>query len=239
MTQPLLDLHALVVEHRVGRFPFRRTIRAVDDVSLRVHAGERVALVGPSGCGKTSLLRAACGLYRVASGRSLLLGTNPAVSRRPPPGVQLLFQDPGASLHPRQTVYQALVESATLHRPGQPGLVADVLAATQLGHRADALPDALSGGEKRRVGLARLLLAQPLLTLLDEPTAGLDAGRKADLLDQLLMRQGPNTALVLVTHDLAVARYACTRMVSFDVGRIVRDEPISPDAPLATPVGTP
>lgn len=226
MSEVLLSLEALVVEHTTGRFPFRRRVRAVDGVNLQVHAGERVALVGPSGCGKTSLLRAACGLYRVAGGRALVLGVNPAAKRRPPTGVQLLFQDARASLHPRQTVQQALVESAKLHRPGEVGVVEEALQMTGLAHRKHALPDQLSGGEQRRVGLARLFLAQPRLTLADEPTAGLDAARKTSLLDQLLARQGPNTAFLLVTHDLAVARYACTRIVTLAEGRIVSDEPM-------------
>lgn len=224
MSEVLLSLESLVVEHTTGRFPFRSRVRAVDGVNLQVCAGERLALVGPSGCGKTSLLRAACGLYRVASGRALILGVDPAAARRPPRGVQLLFQDPKASLHPRQTVHQALLESATLHRPGEANVVEETLLVTDLTHRKNAFPSELSGGEQRRVGLARLLLAQPRLTLADEPTAGLDAARKTALLDQLLARQAENTALVLVTHDPAVARYACTRIVTLAQGRVVNDQ---------------
>ena len=237
MNSPLLKVESLVVDHYVGRVPFRRAVRAVNGVSLHIEAGERVAIVGPSGCGKTSLLRAACGLYPVASGRSLLLGSDPAPRRRPPRGVQLLFQDAGASLHPGQTVRETLAESAQLHQPGVANAVRDALFATELSHRADARPEALSGGEKRRVSLARLLLARPRLTLADEPTAGLDAARKADLLNLLLSRLGPENAIVLVTHDLAVARYACTRIVTMEAGEIVADEPtrLGPSTPVDVP----
>lgn len=221
----LLDIQHLVVNHHTGRFPFRRVLCAVNDVSFRVTAGERVAILGPSGCGKTSLIRAATGLYRRSAGTVVALGTDPALDRRPPSGVQILFQDAGASLHPRQSVLEAVEESARVHRPTVAGAALGALRAVDLEHRALAMPHELSGGEKRRVGLARLFLAQPRLTLADEPTAGLDAARKVDLLDLLLAQHDDSSALIVVTHDLAVARYACTRVLTMACGKLIADLP--------------
>ncbi len=201
-------------------------VLAVAEVSLTLRAGERVGLVGASGCGKTSLVRALCGLAPRSAGRVDLLGVDPAIARRPPRGVQLLLQDAGASLNPGLTVREWLVESASVHRPGEAQAVDEVLARYGLAHRAGALPQALSGGEQRRVTLAALTLASPRLVFADEPTAGLDAARKADALTLLLDHAGPDRALVLVTHDLLLASHACTRLVFMHAGRLVGDAPI-------------
>ncbi len=220
----LLSLDGLVVEHQTGLFMQSRT-RAVDGVDLQVGAGEIVAIVGASGCGKTTLLRAACGFLPRRSGHVALLGVDPALHRRPPARAQLLVQDAAAALHPGLRVREALFEAARVHRPGDRDAVASALQWVGLEHRASAYPRELSGGERRRVTLACLWLADPLVTLLDEPTAGLDAPRRAEFLDLLLSRHDASRAVVMVTHDLVAALHACTRVVFMHAGRVVADHP--------------
>ncbi len=200
-------------------------VLAVQDVDFTLRAGERVALVGASGCGKTSLVRAVCGLASRAAGTVSLLGVDPAAARRPPRGVQLLLQDALASLNPGLRVREWLAEAARLHRPGEAGVVAEVLGRYGLDHRADAFPAELSGGECRRVTLAALALAAPRVVFADEPTAGLDAARKAEALALLLALTGPEQALLLVTHDLLLARHACDRLLFMHAGRLVDEVP--------------
>jgi peptide/nickel transport system ATP-binding protein len=222
----LCRVEGLRVEHR-RPLSFAPAVVAVRGASLVIEAGERVGLVGPSGCGKTSLLRAICGLAPRAAGSVSLLGLDPRIAGRPPRGVQLLLQDAGASLNPGLRVQEWLAESARVHGHRSPEAVASVLSRYGLGHRAQAFPAMLSGGEQRRVTLAALALASPRLVFADEPTAGLDASRKADALKLLLEHAGPDQGLVLVTHDLLLARHACTRLVFMDAGEVVADAPVN------------
>jgi peptide/nickel transport system ATP-binding protein len=204
---------------------------AVDGVTLSVEAGERVALVGESGCGKTSLIRAGLGLVP-HTGRVRLLEEDTArwtAGRwlRARHDAQLLFQDPRSMLHPSMTLRQILEESARLHRPGKNPIATarSVIEEVGLGGRQDALPDQLSGGERRRAGFARVLLARPKLLVADEPTAGLDAALKASLVELMFARVGPECAVVLVSHDIAVVAWACQRMIVMKDGKIVDDFP--------------
>ncbi len=224
MTEPLVAVRGLR-KHYPGAGIGAATV-AVDGVDLEVHPGEIVGLIGESGCGKTSLVRTALGLLRRDGGEARLLGEDPERARgaartRLRTKCQLLLQDAGASLNPGLTVRETLRESARVHRPGVPGAVDDALSQVDLTHRADARPHALSGGERRRATLAMLWLADPLLTVADEPTAGLDAPRKAELLDLLLSRRTPESGFLLISHDLPLILYACTRVVVMSEGRLV------------------
>jgi peptide/nickel transport system ATP-binding protein len=223
VTVPLLHLRGL--EKRYGGMLGPATV-AVAGVDLDVFPGEVVGLIGESGCGKTSLVRAALGLIRRDGGTVRVLGQDPAdlggaaltaLRRR----AQLLLQDPGASLNPGLSLRATIAESARVHRPDAPSAVADALARMDLSHRADAYPHQLSGGERRRATLAMLWLADPELTIADEPTAGLDAARKAEVLDLLLERRRPGAGFLLISHDLPLVLYACTRVVVMSHGRLV------------------
>lgn len=204
---------------------------ALDGVDFEVKAGERVGLVGSSGSGKTTLARAGLGLVP-STGQVSLFGEDthgwrPHQWLAARQKAQLLFQDPRAMLHPAIPVGVLLAESAALHRPGEPVDVAvsEVLTAVGLPHRAQAWPHELSGGERRRAGLARVLLARPALLVADEPTVGLDAALKADLLQLMLNTANPECAVVLVSHDLHAISWATDRIVVMDAGRVVDSFP--------------
>lgn len=216
----LLSIRGLAKVYRPGWG--RAPVPALVGIDLEVGAGEIVGLIGESGCGKTTLVRCALGLLPIDAGEVRVVGEDP---HRAGPGlrrkVQLLLQDPGASLNPGLSVRAILAESVRVHRPTDPAAVTEALRRVDLSHRADARPHQLSGGEKRRVTLAQLWIADPVLTVADEPTAGLDAARKAELLDLMLANRGPERAAVLISHDLPLVLYACTRVVVMDAGRIV------------------
>lgn len=211
------------------RFP---GITAVQSVDLTVYPGERVGLVGASGSGKTTLARAGLGLVPQAEGRISLLGEPTAgwsASRwlQARQRVQLLFQDPRAMLHPALPLELLLADTAAVHQPERDPelLVQQALASVGLAGRGDALPHELSGGERRRAGAARVMLTQPRLLVVDEPTVGLDAPLKADLIQLLLDQTDLRCALVLISHDLALVSWACDRLVVMDQGAVVEDLP--------------
>lgn len=206
----------------------RHTHPALHGASLVVEAGERLGLIGPSGSGKTTLVRCGLGLVRADSGTVQLLGADTAGFsardwRRARSQVQLLFQDARAMLHPDLPIGLLLEESAALHRPEQdPSRSAtEALQAVGLDHRADALPRELSGGERRRAGIARVMLARPRLLVADEPTSGLDAVLKLRMIDLMTKGAGAGCAVVLVSHDLAAIAPFCDRIAVASGGRIV------------------
>lgn len=221
-----LRIQGLRKEYRAGWG--RPPVPAVRGVDLRVELGEVVGLIGESGSGKTTLIRAALGLIPFEGGQVEVLGTplkslDAAGRRRLRRDLQLIFQDPDSMLNPGLSVRAHLEESAALHRSEVDAgdLVARVIRQVGLEHRLDALPRRLSGGERRRVGLARVLVANPRILVADEPTAGLDAALKADLIDLILAGRGPDRATLLVSHDLPLMAYACSRLLVMKDGEIV------------------
>jgi len=200
--------------------------------------------VGPSGAGKTTLVNAIGGLIRPDAGELKLFGESTLdwsrgqwrTARR---SLQILFQDPIAMLNPGLTIGALLYESCAIHRTGEDAhaLTNQILEQVELAGRIHAFPRELSGGEQRRAGLARVLLARPRLLIVDEPTAGLDPSLKAELVEMFFRHIDSNTAVLLISHDLPVVAWACQRILVMDEGRIV-DQLASGDAGMNTHVAT-
>ncbi len=208
---------------------------AVDGVSISIRRGESVGLIGESGCGKSTLLRALIGLEPVQGGRVVLNGmdwasasnTERRAMRR---AVQPVFQDPGASLDPRWPIWRSLAEPLHLLSPRpdqaeQDRRIEEVLHQVgldpQMKHR---FPHQFSGGQKQRIALARALMTQPDLIVLDEAVSALDVSIRAqilDLLGDLSKRLG--IAYLFVSHDLDVVRRLTNRVYVMEVGKIVEE----------------
>ena len=200
---------------------------AVDEVSFDVAPGESFGIVGESGSGKSTVLRAICGLAPLAAGSVRLSG--PGVP--PAPGgkafrrqVQMVFQDPYASLHPRQTVDRILAEPLAIHAiDNAEARIEQALDEVGLGAGFRfRYPHQLSGGQRQRVAIARALILQPQVLLLDEPTSALDASVQAEVLNLLeALRQRHGLTFVMVSHDLAVVTHLCQHLMVMQRGRAV------------------
>ena len=198
---------------------------AVDRVSFEVAPGAAFGIVGESGSGKSTVLRAICGLVRKSAGRIELIGGDaapgtPAFRRQ----VQMVFQDPYASLHPRHTVDRALAEPLAIHGIGDAERrIESALDAVGLGDGFRfRYPHQLSGGQRQRVAIARALILEPQVLLLDEPTSALDASVQAEVLNLLeALRQRQGLTFVMVSHDLAVVTHLCQQLMVMQRGRAV------------------
>ncbi|MDW5594834.1 ABC transporter ATP-binding protein [Conexibacter stalactiti] len=206
-------------------------VTVLDDVSLTVEAGEAVAVVGESGCGKTTTLRIAVGLEKATSGTVEL-----APGSRP----QLVFQDVGASLTAWLPVKQLLRERLQVERVPRAEHAARIAAALELvglpREVGEVRPGRLSGGQRQRVALARSIIVPPAFLICDEPTSALDVSLAANVLLLLRkLRAQLGMGLVVVTHDVGVARAVADRVVVMDGGRIVESGPTAQvlDAPVA------
>jgi ABC-type dipeptide/oligopeptide/nickel transport system ATPase subunit len=210
--------------------------QAVQGVSFWVAEGEAFGLVGESGSGKTTVLKALAGLVRDWRGRIALEGEtlgqrrSRAFCRK----VQMVFQDPYGSLHPRHTVDRTLAEPALIHGLGDTGRRIDrMLAAVGLepGFRY-RYPHQLSGGQRQRVAIARALMLEPKVLLLDEPTSSLDVSVQAEILNLLSdLRAARGLTYLFVSHNLTVIAHMCGRLAVMNRGRIVEEVPT---AALAT-----
>lgn len=214
---------------------FGGKVRALDDVTLTIAQGDIVGLVGESGSGKTTLCRAIVGLTLASSGEVRLNGksvagqltTNPLAFRRQ---VQMLLQDAVASLSPRMTIGRALHEPIAIHNlPREEASSRLQAILKRLGLQADVLvkfPHQISGGQARRVGVARALVMQPQVIIADEPTAGLDVSVQGELLNLLLdLQQEFGLTYLLVSHNLNVIRRVTARTAVMYLGQIVEEAP--------------
>jgi peptide/nickel transport system ATP-binding protein len=199
---------------------------AVRGVSFAVAEGESFGLVGESGSGKSTVLRALAGLAPVSGGRLDIAGVAGAAHRDRAffRRVQMVFQDPYGSLHPRQTVDRLLSEPLLVHG------IAD--AETRIARALEEValprsvrfryPHQLSGGQRQRVAIARALIADPTVMLLDEPTSALDVSVQAEVLNLLAdLRAARGLTFVLVSHNLAVVAHLCARIAVMQQGEIV------------------
>ena len=206
-------------------------VQAVRDVSFRVAEGEAFGLVGESGTGKSTVLRALVGLVEDWEGRMAVAGV-PLGRRRDRAfykRVQMVFQDPYGSLHPRHTVDRILAEPIAIHGLGAGGddgrRIERALADVGLGPAFRfRYPHQLSGGQRQRVAIARALVLEPRILLLDEPTSSLDVSVQAEILNLLTrLRREHELTVVLVSHNLAVVAHMCERLAVMNAGRVVEE----------------
>jgi peptide/nickel transport system ATP-binding protein len=218
----LIELDRISVTYGTGTM----AVGAARDVSFRVASGDALGLVGESGSGKSTVLRAVAGLIPHAVG-SVVIDGRALPNRRPRESrkiIQMVFQDPYGSLHPNQTVDQALSAPIAIHRLGD--AESRIMAAlTEVGlgreHRY-RYPHQLSGGQRQRVAIARALILQPKILLLDEPTSALDVSVQAEILNLLTrLRRDHGLTILMVSHDLAVVAHICDRIGVMHSGRLL------------------
>jgi oligopeptide/dipeptide ABC transporter ATP-binding protein len=233
----MLEVTDVTVRYRVGGGVLRSpaVVHAVNGVSLSVASGESVGVVGESGCGKSSFARALAGLVPVSAGtirvddRELTGRRDLAAARL----VQMVFQDPTASLNPRRRVGSVLAELLAAHH-----LASGAAAARRVGEllelvglpasAAGRFPGEFSGGQRQRIGIARALAVEPRVLVADEAVSALDLTTQAvitELLDRL--RRDLGLALVFISHDLGVVQAVCDRVAVMYLGMVVEHGPVS------------
>ncbi len=237
---PRIEVPLLEVDGLAKHYPMRRglfgggggTVRAVDGIGFKLMPGETLALVGESGCGKSTTARLALRLIEPSAGRVSFEGRDittlggaelRAIRRR----MQIVFQDPFASLNPRMTVGQILEEPLVVHSIGdkaqRQARVAELLGLVGLAsYQAQRYPHEFSGGQRQRIGIARALAVEPALVVCDEPVSALDVSIQAQVVNLLRDLQGRlGLAYLFIAHDLAVVKHVADRVAVMYLGRIV------------------
>ena len=242
-TPPLLALHGIHKHFgprpdwlerlgmRLGWLPPPARVHALDGVDVEITAGEVLGLVGESGSGKSTLGRVAAGLLRPDQGRRLWHGEEIAAAPMAAHGIQMVFQDPSASLNPRMRVAELIAEAPRTHgliaRHEQADYVAGLLRRVGLDPgAASRFPHQFSGGQRARIGIARALAVKPELLICDEPVAALDVSVQAQVLNLFgELRDRLGLTYLFISHDLGVVRHLCERVAILYLGRIVESAP--------------
>jgi oligopeptide transport system ATP-binding protein len=234
MSQPLLEVRGLKKYFPVqtGFWGREKVVRAVDGVHLTVYPGETLSIVGESGCGKSTTGRCILRLIEPTEGEILFQGRdiralNAAGLRAARRDMQLVFQDPFASLNPRKTVGQILQDPLIVHGIGTPAerrkRVEEMIEIVGLTRQhLDRFPHEFSGGQRQRIGIARALILRPKLVVADEPVSALDVSIQAQILNLLkdLQREFQLTYL-FISHDLSVVRHISDRVAVMYLGKVV------------------
>ena len=227
---PLLEGAGLVKHFSLGGglFSRRRVVHAVNGVDLQLRAGETLGLIGESGCGKTTLGRVLAGVYPADAGSVRFRGEPlEKVRRQARRAVQMVFQDPFASLDPRMTAGAIVEEPLRIHRVGsrreRRERVASLFDAVGLdAAHADRYPHEFSGGQRQRIGIARALALEPAAIVADEPVSALDVSIRSQVLNLLRdLSDERGLAWLFVSHDLAAVDFVADRVAVMYLGRIV------------------
>ncbi len=231
MAESLLSLDDLAVHFKIGGTLAGgvQTLKAVDGVTLDVKPGECLGLVGESGCGKSTLALAIMGLIAPTRGHVVLDGRDLSDRQRLETArtVQMVFQDPYASLNPRQTVRRTLADPLRIHgvtdKAEIEARVADIMGKVGLRpEHADRYPHEFSGGQRQRIGIARALILKPKLVICDEPVSALDVSIRAQIINLLLeLKDELGLAYIMISHDLGVVEHVSDRVAVMYLGRIV------------------
>lgn len=236
------DQHILVANklnktytQRSGRFGFGSTkVKALDDVSITLRAGTTLAVVGESGSGKSTLARCLLQLQPLDSGEVMFQGNNLArlsghALRQERRHLQMIFQDPFASLNPRMKVREIVAEGLVIHDIGTPreqqDKVVQMLERVGLGTAdMNKYPHQFSGGQRQRIGIARALVLQPKVVVCDEPVSALDVSIQAQILLLLKsLQQEMSLSYLFISHDLRVVRHIADEIAVMYKGRIVEE----------------
>ena len=233
MSEPLVAVNGLVKRFYIGKHDY---VGAINGISFRIGRGETLGLVGESGSGKTTVGRCLLRLLEPTEGQIVFEGTDladasPAQLRILRPRLQIVFQDPLASLNPRRTVRQAVQEPLMLHGGGSSAAslrtVLDMLERVHLDpHDLDRYPVELTASEQQRVGIARALITRPSLVVLDEPTSTLDPAVRSEILSLLAELQAElGAAYLFISHDLMAVERISHRVAVMYLGHIVETAP--------------
>ncbi len=238
----------LEIKNLTKRFPVEDSIfgkpvkflKAVDDVSFEVDKGGVFSLVGESGSGKSTIARLICGAYQPTSGEILYMGSPIGRTKADYRNIQMIFQDPDASLNPRKNVFSIIEEGLRIHRLGSSRerreRVLNILDSVGLDRSTiKKFPHELSGGQKQRVSVARSLILQPELLVLDEPTSALDVSVQAQMLNLLSdLQKEFSLTYVFITHDLKIVSQISDYVAVLYLGNIMEIGPVDLiiDSPL-------
>lgn len=237
---PLLEVHGLkkyfpvtagILRHQVG------LIKAVDDIDFTIHTGEVVGVVGESGCGKSTAARAAIRLLEPTAGQITFMehdfmSLSPEELRKARKNVQIIFQDPYASLNPRHTVGESVGEALFYHglvknRFEQREQVAEIF--TRIGLQPDAMdryPHQFSGGQQQRICIGRAIAMNPRLVICDEAVSALDVSVQAQILNLLVeLQQTMGLSYLFISHDLSIVRHFCDWVIVLYLGKVVETGP--------------
>ncbi|MDO4520990.1 MAG: dipeptide ABC transporter ATP-binding protein [Erysipelotrichaceae bacterium] len=237
MSDEILRINDLKVYYpvRKGMLGQVQYVKAVDGVSLSVEKGEVLGIVGESGCGKSTLGKAACKLIPVTDGEIILNGKeiakmNQKELRPYRKEIQMIFQDPYASLNPRMTIHDIIAEPMIIHnmyssKEEIDRKVVELLNEVGLDdYHAQRYPHEFSGGQRQRIGIARALATEPDLIIADEPVSALDVSIQSQVLNLLskLMKER-NLTMIFIAHDLSVVEHISNRVVVMYLGNIVEE----------------
>jgi oligopeptide transport system ATP-binding protein len=230
MSEPLIEVNQLRKEFYLGK---GKTLKAVNDISFSIRKGETLGLVGESGCGKSTVGRTLLRLYEPSSGQFLFEGkdvyrSSGAKMKALRRDMQMIFQDPYASLNPRITVMDSIGEALDIHklmksRAERKARIGELLELVGLrADHANRYPHEFSGGQRQRIGIARALAVKPKFIVCDEPISALDVSIQAQVVNLLKeLQRGMGLTYLFIAHDLSVVKYISDRVAVMYLGKLV------------------